>query len=74
MAILSKRCQNTQLQTILQNHSNKNSMVLAQNRYEDHWNRIEDPDVNPCSYTHVIFEKGTKNIQWRKDSLFNKCC
>jgi hypothetical protein len=43
-------------------------------RYEDQWNRVKDPDMNPHNYAHLIFEKGTKNIQWRKDSLFNKCC
>jgi hypothetical protein len=30
--------------------------------------------VNPNSYTHLIFDKSAKNIQWRKDSLLNKCC
>jgi hypothetical protein len=29
--------------------------------------------MNPHNYTQLIFGKGTKNIQWRKDSLFNKC-
>jgi hypothetical protein len=32
------------------------------NRYEDQCNRIEDSDMNLCSYAHLIFDKGTKNL------------
>jgi hypothetical protein len=38
-------------------------MVLAQKQgYEDQWNRIEDPDMNPHSCAHLIFDKGAKDI------------
>ena len=41
------------------------------NRNIDKWNKIGSPEINPCTYGYLIFDKGGKSIQWSTASSIN---
>ena len=41
-------------------------------RQVEQCNRIEDPEMNPHTYGHLIFDKGAKTIQWKKRQHFQQ--
>ena len=45
-------------------------MVLKE-KHTDQWDRLESPEIKPHVYGQ-IFDKGAKNIQLGKESLFDK--
>ena len=47
---------------------------MVRDRQVDQSNKIEDREMNPYTYRHLIFEKEAKNTQWKKENIFNKWC
>ena len=55
----------TVIKTVWRWHKNQKYRPMEQDR---------KPEVNPCTYGYLIFDKKGKNIQWGKDNLFTKWC
>jgi hypothetical protein len=50
----------------------KTALYWYRDRQVDQWNRIEDAEMNPHTYGHLIFDKGAKTIQWKKRQHFQQ--
>jgi hypothetical protein len=52
-------------------YSNKFESLEEMDKFLDTYVHLK---LNQEDINHLIFDKGAKNIGWKKDTLFNKCC
>ena len=52
-------------QAILQRLSHQDSVAFLP-KHTDQWNRRENPDINPDTFSQLIFDKRGKNMKWEK--------
>jgi hypothetical protein len=43
----------------------KCNSILTSKRKQSRSHRTEDPEINPCNYSHLILDKGAKNTHLR---------
>jgi len=44
----------------------KTGLYAYRERQIHQWNRLKDPEINPYTYGHLIFDQEAKTIPWAK--------
>ena len=61
-------------QTVAKLQESKSIVVAQKQTYVNQWKRIESPEISSHTHSQLTYEKGGKDIQWERNSLFNKWC
>jgi hypothetical protein len=61
--VSSRTARAIQRNPVLKNQKTKKTWNWYSDRQVDQWNRIEDPEMRPHNYGHLIFDKGAKTNQ-----------